>query len=356
MDQVTGRAHDGRAGDAAAPPAAEVVAPIGARATGRRSPAALAEAIHRDRRAAVVINARSRRGSRHFATSCERLRECGFDLVGTFGARSYDELRHGLAESVRRGPDLLVVGGGDGTLSEAVRHLAHRDVALGVLPLGTTNNFARNLGLPFDPVSAVDVLARGTVIDVDLGQVGEHLFANMVSLGLSSQVAAKVPARLKRLVGRAAYPLTAATRLPAHRPFEARFVVRGVRHQVTTHQLNIANGNFHAGLPISADGTADDQLLMVYPMGGPTRRGLIRATARHALLGRFRPMTAPPFLVTDDLWLETDPALPLDVDGEIVGITPVRVCLAARALRVVVEGPADVPADPPAGTPADAPA
>jgi diacylglycerol kinase family enzyme len=178
------------------------------------------------------------------------------------------------------------------------------------------------------------------VVDVDLGRVGEHLFANMVSLGLSSQVAARVPAGLKRVVGRAAYPLTAVAGLPWHRPFHARLTVRGVHYQVRTHQLNVANGNFHAGLPISADGTADDQLLLVYPMGGGSRRGLLRATAEHALLGRRRPMKAPPFLVTDDLWLETDPPLPLDVDGEIVGRTPVRVTLAARALRVMVDRPA----------------
>jgi diacylglycerol kinase family enzyme len=158
----------------------------------------------------------------------------------------------------------------------------------------------------------------------------------MVSLGLSSQVAARVPAGLKRLVGRAAYPLTAAARLPRHRPFDARLVVGEESYRVRTHQLNIANGNFHAGLPISRDGTADDQLLLVYPMGGATRAALIRATAQHALHGRHRPMTDPPFLVTDDLWLHTDPVLPIDVDGEVVGHTPTRVTLAAEALRVMV--------------------
>lgn len=309
---------------------------------GRRSPTALTEAIHHGRRAALVINARSRRGARHYQACVERLQGHGFDLVATRGVRSYPELRHSLAEAVELGPDLVVVGGGDGTLSEAVRHLAHQDLALGVLPLGTTNNFARNLGLPIEAVAAVDVLARGRVVDVDVGQVGEHLFANMVSLGLSSEVAAWVPAPLKRVVGRAAYPLTALARLPWHRPFRARLVVGQDRHELSTHQLNIANGNFHAGLPISADGTADDQLLLVYPMGEGTRRGLLAATAEHALRGRHRPMAAAPFLVTDELWLETDPPLPIDVDGEIVGCTPVRVGLAPQALRVMVDGSSSV--------------
>lgn len=338
MDLAAGSAPEGRA---------ERGGGQGAGAgTARRSPVALTEAIRRGRRAAVVINARSRRGARHFPASCQELKAAGFRLVGTYGVRSYEELKSGLVEAVGLHPDLLVVGGGDGTLSEAVRHLAHRDVALGVLALGTTNNFARNLGVPMDPVEAVGLLARGRVVDVDLGRVGDHLFANMVSLGLSSEVAARVPARLKRLVGRAAYPLTAAARLPVHRPFRARLVVGGDSHDLRTHQLNIANGNFHAGMPISRDGTADDQLLLVYALGGASRAALIGATAHHALRGRHRPMTAPPFLVTDDLWLETDPVLPIDVDGEVVGHTPTRVTLAPQALRVMVQAGAGLDADP----------
>jgi diacylglycerol kinase (ATP) len=332
MDLAAGPAPEGRAERGGGPGAG----------TARRNPAALTEAIHRGRRAAVVINARSRRGARHFTASCRELKAAGFRLIGTHGVRSYEELKAGLADAVGLHPDLLVVGGGDGTLSEAVRHLAHRDVALGVLPLGTTNNFARNLGIPMDPAEAVGLLARGRVVDVDLGRVGEHLFANMVSFGLSSEVAARVPAGLKRVMGRSAYSLTAAARLPAHQPFRARLVVGEDSHDLRTHQLNIANGNFHAGMPISRDGTADDQLLLVYALGGASRAALIGAIAQHALRGRHRPMTSPPFLVTDDLWLETDPVLPIDVDGEVVGHTPTRVTLAPQALRVMAGAGADL--------------
>ena len=67
-------------------------------------------------------------------------------------------------------PDLLIVGGGDGSISEAARRLAYRDMALGILPLGTTNNFAGTLGLPLNLAGATDVLAAGKVADVDLGR------------------------------------------------------------------------------------------------------------------------------------------------------------------------------------------
>ena len=131
-------------------------------------------------------------------------------------------LPQALAAAVDSGADLIVVGGGDGTLSEAAHQLAHRDVCLGVLPLGTTNNFARSLGLPLHLPAALRILTEGKVADVDLGHVAGRHFANLTSLGLSVQVAEHVPHLLKRIVGRAAYPLTALALLPRHRPFTAR--------------------------------------------------------------------------------------------------------------------------------------
>lgn len=105
---------------------------------------------------------------------------------------------------------------------------------------------------------------------------------------------------------------------------------------VDTHQLNIANDSFHAGRPITGDTGADDRLLLVYRLGGPTRRALIGTTVRHALRGARRTLKEPAFLAVSELWLDTDPALPLDVDGEIRAHTPARITLAAQALRVMV--------------------
>jgi diacylglycerol kinase (ATP) len=91
-----------------------------------------------------------------------------------------------------------------------------------------------------------------------------------------------------------------------------------------------------AGRPITGDASADDRLLLVYPLGGPQRHTLISATLRHAILGARRTLTEPAFLAVSDVWLHTDPPLPLDIDGEIRGGTPARITLAPNALRVMV--------------------
>jgi len=294
-------------------------------------------AIRQRRRAALVVNTRSRRGLRLYQAARSHLEAAGFDLLGLFPVHRPGGLAASLAAAVDLRPDLLVAGGGDGTLSLASQHLAYRDIALGVLPMGTTNNFARTLGIPLDVAGAVSLLTNGKVADVDLGEAGGTFFANLVSVGLSGHVAATVPHGLKQLLGRAAYPLTAAARLPAHRPFRATITTAGdERRTLTTHQLNIANGSFHAGRPITADASADDRLLVAYTLGSGGRLSLVAAIVRHALAGARRSHAEPTFLATSELWLHTDPPLPLDIDGEVHGRTPVRIMLAGNALRVMV--------------------
>ena len=311
--------------------------PTGRAATGMRGKAEHLAAIRQQRRAVLVVNTRSRRGQRLYRAARGQLEAADFNLLGVFPVSQPGELDASLAAAVDLGPDLLIAGGGDGTLSLAARHLAYRDMAMGVLPLGTTNNFARSLGIPPGVAGAVDVLTRGKVADVDLGQADGTFFANLVSVGLSGEVADTVPHALKRLAGRAAYPLTALARLPRHRPFLATVTGTGQSRTMTTHQLNIANGSFHAGRPITADAGADDRLLMAYSLGGAGRPALIGSTVRHALLGTRRRLTEPAFLVGSDLHLHTDPPLPLDIDGEVRGRTPVRITLAPNALRVMVD-------------------
>lgn len=301
----------------------------------RRKPDHLA-AIRQRRRSALVVNTRSRRGLRLYQAVCDRLQGAGFDLRGVFPASKPGELDAALAAAIDLRPDLLVVGGGDGTLSLASRRLACRDIALGLLPLGTTNNFARTLGIPLDVDGAVRVLTQGKVADVDLGQIDGMFFANLVSVGLSSQVAGAVPHGLKRLLGRGAYPLTALARLPGHRPFQAIVTSEAGIRSLTTHQLNIANGSFHAGRPIAADACADSRLLLAYRLGDGRRSALVGATIHHALAGGRRSYAEPAFFAAREIHLYTEPPLPLDVDGELHGHTPARITLVPNALRVMV--------------------
>ncbi|MGW5013365.1 diacylglycerol/lipid kinase family protein [Micromonospora chalcea] len=300
-----------------------------------RSKQELTTAIRGRRRAALVVNAHSRRGRRLYDTVHGRLRAAGFTLLGAYPVDRPGELDRVLAEAADLGPDLLVTGGGDGTVGAAARLLAHRDVALGLLPLGTTNNFARTVGVPLDLDAAIAVLTDGKVIDVDLGLIGDTRFTNHVGIGLSADIMQAAPPGLKRAAGRLAYPMTGLGLLARHRPLRVTVRAEGREHTFTTHQVYVANGGFHAGRPITADATADDRLLVAYPVGGPTRRGLLRETARNAAAGHRRTLCDEPFLAVRQLWLDTDRPARIEVDGEPYGQTPVRIGLDPNALRLM---------------------
>jgi diacylglycerol kinase (ATP) len=300
----------------------------------------LDDAIRGDRRAALVVNARSRRGRRLYEAARARLEAAGLNLLAVYPVQRPGDLEKSLAEAADHGPDLLVAGGGDGTIGAAARQLAHRDIALGLLPLGTTNNFARTVGIPLELDAAVAVLTDGKVVDVDLGLAGDLPFANHVGIGLSADVMLKSPHVLKRATGRLAYPLTALALLTRHRPLRATVRAGGKEHTYVTHQLYVANGGFHAGRPITADTDADDKLLVAYPVGGPARRDLLRQTARNASTGHRRSVGDEPFLaVGGELLVETDRPARVEVDGELCGHTPLRIGLDANALRLMA--PAD---------------
>ncbi len=301
----------------------------------------LAEDIRRDRRAVLVVNTHSRRGRELYPGTRARLLAAGCDLLGEYPLDPPGRLADTLAEALDLGPDLLITGGGDGTISTAARLLAHRDVAMGLLPLGTTNNFARTVGVPLGLDAAIATLTGGTVVDVDLGLAGDTPFTNHVGVGLSADLMLSVPRPLKRVAGRLAYPLTALGLLARHRPLLVTITAEGHRHEFRTHQLYVANGGFHAGRPITADSDADDRLLVAYPVGGPTRFQLVRETVRNAATGHRRTIGEEPFLAAGGLWLATDRPARVEVDGEPAGETPIRIGLDANALRVMA----------PAGTP-----
>ncbi|WP_204078089.1 diacylglycerol/lipid kinase family protein [Planotetraspora phitsanulokensis] len=301
-----------------------------------RSKADHTAAIQEHRRAALVVNTRSRRGRHHYAEVLRLVEAANFRLTGVHPITDPSRLRDIVERALSAGPDLLIAGGGDGTLSSTIKHVAGKDVALGALPLGTTNNFARSLGLPLDLQGAVRVLTEGKVADIDLGLCGDRPFANLASFGVSVEVAGTVRPWLKRLLGRSAYPLTAMTILPGHQPFRAYITADGRRHELLTHQLNIANGRFHGGWQIARDAGIDNRTLVAYQLGSGKRLRLIGETLVRATTGRWRSLAGGPFVTGREILVETDPPMAADIDGEVRLRTPLVIKTIPNGVRVMV--------------------
>ena len=141
---------------------------------------------HPRRRALVLVNSSSRQGRRGAGSVAARLRAGGLDLVEVNCARVRDVTP--CIEAHRDMVDCVILGGGDGTLNAAARGLIATGLPMGVLPLGTANDFARSIGMPFDLDAAARVIVEGHTHNVDIGYVNGHPFLNVASVGLAADL------------------------------------------------------------------------------------------------------------------------------------------------------------------------
>ncbi len=290
-------------------------------------------------RAALVVNAGSRSGAAAFEFARQELTDLGVPLAECYQVTDAARLPE-IFEDVADHHDLVVVGGGDGTLSTAVDFLAHRDVILGVLPLGTANDFARTLQIPSDLGAACSAVAYGKVVDVDLGMIGENRFVNVASVGLSVGVTQALAPSLKRWLGPLAYTVAAVRAYRAHEPFTAWLEFPDGDHEtlVADGLLQVAVGNgrhYGGGNVVSPTAGIDDHTLDLYAI----RKGRLRddvTIARSFRSGTFVEHENVVHLTTRALSLRTDPDLPINVDGEIVTSTPQMLAVDRNAIMVRV--------------------
>ncbi|HEY8554571.1 MAG TPA: YegS/Rv2252/BmrU family lipid kinase [Burkholderiales bacterium] len=296
--------------------------------------------------AALVVNTRSRRGRRLYARALELLQRGGVRLDHRHPLRDPRRLRESVRAAIAQGAQLVILGGGDGSVSAVVNELAHRDVVLGVLPLGTANSFARTLGIPLAIEGAVETILRGRVANIDLGRIGDHYFANTTALGLSSAIAHSRLAALKRWLGPPSYALAGAAKLYAHRPFRCTLIEDGRCTALEALDVLIANGRYQGGALAAPEASVESRELVIRVIKGPSRLNMLRAWMLTALRRAPGPALMERIRAAD-LRIETTPPQHVSIDGEVVGRTPIRASVAPDALKVIV-GP-DYPERRPAG-------
>ena len=225
------------------------------------------------REAVLVVNAHSRKGRALFRKAAFRLREAGIRLTAAHAVRDPRELIPTVKQAVKDGAPMVIVGGGDGSLSHAVDELVDRDCVFALLPLGTANSFARTLGIPLDLDGAVRTIATGRRRRVDLGIIDGDYYANSAAIGLSPLVGATVPHGLKKWLGRVGYLAWAALCLLRFRPFELILEIDGERHVLSALEVRIANGAYHGGVEVVDAAEVDSGEIVVQAVTGRESTG-----------------------------------------------------------------------------------
>nr|WP_027094195.1 diacylglycerol kinase [Cohnella thermotolerans] len=245
------------------------------------------------------------------------------------------------SEAVGRGEyDLIIAAGGDGTLNEVVNGMSghERRPALGVLPMGTTNDFARALGIPKRWQNAVDLIVRRHSRPVDIGMADGKYFINIAGGGFLTDLSYEVPSKLKTMIGQLAYYVKGFEKITHFRPTSLRISAEGVGDFEGEFMLFlIANTQSVAGFEkLAPQAKTDDGLFDVLIMKKCNLAEMIRL-ASMALRGEHLNDSHLIYFQTNKLAVETDDRVQLNLDGEFGGTLPCSFSVLPSHLNVFVD-------------------
>jgi lipid kinase YegS len=235
--------------------------------------------------------------------------------------------------------DLLIAAGGDGTLNEVVHGLMDLSKAvrpaLGVVPLGTANDFATGCGIPRDPEQALALCMEGQGVPIDIGKANERWFLNAASVGFGAEVTATTPPELKRLLGHAAYTVMGAILAVNVHHYHGRLTLPDGEITGSGPIAIVGNGRqTGGGVQVAPRARIDDGLLDVLVVRQIPATALLSAARELQELspdGEYISYWQTP-------WAEVYPeeAIPVNLDGEPVQFSSVRYEAVPGAIRLIV--------------------
>jgi lipid kinase YegS len=220
------------------------------------------------------------------------------------------------AEAADRGADAVVAVGGDGTLNEVVNGLDGRDTPLGVVPLGTANDFARQIGVPADADHAMDVVLLRDPIRMDTASLNGRRFVNVSSGGVGAEATAETPTQAKATLGSLAYAITGMRKIAGFAPYRGRF--RGDDFALEGEFLLFGVGNARAtgaGTLLTPHASVTDGLLDVCVVEAMPRREFGRLLLRFKR-GEQVGQPGVHYARVRTLVVEAQAPLSVNVDGE----------------------------------------
>jgi YegS/Rv2252/BmrU family lipid kinase len=244
-----------------------------------------------------------------------------------------------LRSVMQGGFDAFIAAGGDGTVSGLVDGLVHTGKPLAILPVGTGNALARELGIPLDLDEALCLLVgEHSIVEMDVGQIGDRCFALNASIGVSASTMQSTDSQQKRRLGLLAYLWAGIKVLSGAQPHRFRVEADGQLYRWKASELMVANGGAIAEPMVrwGPDVRLDDGHL-----------DLCIVRARHALDyallawdvlrgGRGRDDRLRCLRIKHSVSIDADETMLVQADGEIVGQTPVRIGVLPHSLQVIV--------------------
>ena len=289
-------------------------------------------------RLAAIFNPHSGGGGykRDVPLIFDALRGLGY-IVEELETTEHGDAKRLAREAVDAGFDLVCAVGGDGTVNETINGLAGSDIPLAIIPTGTVNVLAMELGIPLEPPDAVKLLESGTVSWIDLGLAGDRYFGLMAGVGMDAAVVASMHPTMKRALKEAAFAVQGLGTYLTHD--DPLFRVTSKERTVEGYFAVFGNSsNYGGAFGITPLADMRDGLLDVCVLKDKSfvstvwywTAALINAHIKHPKVEYFRTESA---LVAA---VEGDKEVLVQTDGEVAGKLPMECKVVPRALRVVV--------------------
>lgn len=289
------------------------------------------------KQAILVVNAGSRRGAELFDQACEKLIAAGIELLDARKCKTAKSMDTAVKAALKKAP-MVIVGGGDGSLSSFVDYFVGKDVVFALLPLGTANSFARTIGVPLDLDGAVNVIARGEARKIDVGCINGDYFLNAAAMGLAPRVAESVPHGLKRTLGRLGYLIWAGWSAANFRAFRVKLEDGKRTWRMWATEVRIANGRYHGGIELIENADLKSGEIVVQVVTGRSIAKLGWSYLASAAKLKARHQTVREF-VANEFTLSTKPKMRVSIDGEVGAETPLKI--AALPDGVTIAAPRD---------------
>ena len=293
------------------------------------------------RTALLIVNPNSRSGSdADMQEGIALLEAAGIQLINTT-SNSAEQTRRLIVEHCRT-IDLVILGGGDGTISSAAPALYQHQLPFAILPLGTANDLARSLGMSGDLLEAFQLIVKNHRSRMNLGVVNGHYFFNAANIGLGVRVTHELTPEIKKQWGVFSYLAAVFAALKKNRKFRATIRVDGKPYKVSSIQLAVGNGRYYGGGNVIDEySTIDDGKLCLYSVPPLTLWELL--TLAPLLRNGKQRLTDKIFTASGQrIEVNTSRLREIHADGEPVSITPALFEVIPEALEVIRPQPDEV--------------
>lgn len=232
--------------------------------------------------------------------------------------------------------EYILLAGGDGTVDSVVNAMKKKniDLPIGILPVGTANDFAKFLGIPSDVPAATEQILDSQPKDVDLGKVNDKYFVNVLSTGLFTDVSQKTDVNLKNTIGKLAYYLKGLEQLPNFRKLNMKFINHGEEEEIQMYLMLAFNGQTAGNFKLATDASIDDGLLDIIVFRAVSIPEIIHLFIR-VFRGEILNDPRVEYFKTDSMVIESGEDIVTDIDGEKGPEFPLHVSCIKGGIRVL---------------------